>query len=366
MKRALLSLGLCLTLLAAASCRSGSIDNKPSAADDTGNIKIGVCADASTAGQATKNGAQLAADEINKAGGVSGRQIEVVSAEGGGTGVRAIICGPSSGAASAAAKAQESKVPLVTTSSTDPKLTAAGDYVFRVSFLDSFQGEAMAKYAADNIHAKTAAIISEAGSQYSADLAHAFDENFTKLGGQVTQKLTYAPSDQNFGEMLAPLRDSNPEVIYIPGNYAQVGRLAKQARAAGIKATFLGGDGWNDPKLFEAEADALDGSYITGLFSANDPEAAVRKFTSDYEARFGGQPDPTAALAYDATKLIADAVTRAGSADATKLRDALAQTAKYNGLTGSISFNLERNAIKPTQIFKIQGGKFYPVYREEL
>jgi branched-chain amino acid transport system substrate-binding protein len=267
--------------------------------------------------------------------------------------VRAVVCGPSK---AAAAKAQESKVPLVTTSSTDPTLTAAGDYVFRVSFLDSFQGEAMAKYAADNIHAKTAAIISEAGSQHSSDLARAFDENFTKLGGQVTQKLTYAPSDQEFGEMLTPLRDSNPEVIYIPGGYAQVGRLAKQARAAGIKATLLGSDGWNDPKLFEAGADALDGSYITGLF----------KFTSDYEARFGGQPDPTAALAYDATKLIADAVTRAGSADAAKLRDALAQTAKYKGLTGDISFNPERNAIKPTQIFKIQGGKFYPVYREQL
>ena len=366
MKRALLSLGLCLTLLATTSCRSGSSDNKPPAADDTGNIKIGVCADASTAGQATKNGAQLAADEINKAGGVLGRQIELVSTDGGGTGVRAIVCGPSPGASGVAAKAQESKVPLVTTSSTDPKLTAAGDYVFRVSFLDSFQGEAMAKYAADNIHAKTAAIISEAGSQRSSDLARAFDENFTKLGGQVTQKLTYAPSDQEFGEMLTPLRDSNPEVIYIPGGYAQVGRLAKQARAAGIKATLLGSDGWNDPKLFEAGADALDGSYITGLFSVNDPEPAVRKFTSDYEARFGGQSDPTAALSYDATKLIADAITRAGSADAAKLRDALAQTAKYNGLTGSISFNPERNAIKPTQVFKIQGGKFYPVYREQL
>jgi branched-chain amino acid transport system substrate-binding protein len=356
---------LCLTLLAAASCRSAGTD-KPTAADDTGNIKIGVFADASAAGQATKNGAQLAADEVNKAGGVLGRQIEVVSVDESGTGVRAVVCGASKGAASAAAKAQESKVPLVTTSSTDPKLTAAGDYVFRVSFLDSFQGEAMAKYAADNIHAKTAAIISEADSEYSTDLARAFEENFTKLGGQVTQKLTYAQSDQDFKSQLTPLRDSTPEVVYVPGHYSQVGRLAKQARELGIKATLLGGDGWNDSKLFEAGADALDGSYITGLFSVNDPETAVRKFTSDYEARFGGPPDPTAALAYDATKLIADAVTRAGSTDAAKLRDALAQTAKYNGLTGSISFNPERNAIKPTQIFKIQGGKFYPVYREQL
>lgn len=363
MKRALLSLGLCLTFLAAASCRSGG-ENKP--ADDTGNIKIGVCADPST-----KNGAQSAADEINKAGGVNSRQVELVFDESADavahlTGqTRAIVCGASTNS-DAAAKAQAAKVPLVTTASTDPKLTAAGDNVFRVSFLDSFQGEAMAKYAANNIHAKTAAIISESGSAYSEDLARAFEENFTKLGGQVTQKLTYAQSDQDFKSQLTPLHDSAPDVIYIPGRYAQVGRLAKQARELGIKATLLGNDGWNDPKLFEAGADALDGSYITGLFSANDPEPAVRKFNSDYEARFGGQPDTSAALAYDATNLVADAIKRASSTDSAKLRDALAQTKDYKGLTGAISFNPERNAVKPTQILKIQGGKFYPVFRGEL
>src|ERR1051325_429086 len=169
MKRALLSIGFCLTLLSAASCRGGGGDNKP-AADDNGNIKIGVCADSSPAGQATKNGAQLAVEEINKAGGVGGRQLELVAGDDGGLNgqgrVRAVVCGPSKSSSGAAAKAQESKIPLVSTSSADPRLTAAGDYVFRVSFLDSFQGEAMAKYAANNIHAKTAAIISESGSQH--------------------------------------------------------------------------------------------------------------------------------------------------------------------------------------------------------
>jgi branched-chain amino acid transport system substrate-binding protein len=383
MKRALLSIGLCLTVFAAA-CRSGS-DNKPAAApeDNSGNIKIGVCADlsgpASAAGRATKNGAQLAAEGINKAGGVGGRQLEIVfeddrgTAEGASAAVgrlaaqaraRAIVCGPSQGSSVAAAKAQESKVPLVSTSSTDPTLTAAGDYVFRVSFLDSFQGEAMAKYAANNLHAKTAAILSESGSDYSGALAQAFEENFGKLGGQVAQKASYAPADEDFKTQLTAIRDANPEVVYIPGRYAQVGRIAKQAKELGLKATLLGGDGWNDPKLFEAGAEPLDGSYITGLFSANDPAPEVRTFSSDYAARFGGPPDHAAALAYDATRLVADALSRAP--DAAKLRDALAQTSNYNGLTGAISFNPERNAVKPTQIFKIQGGKFYPVYREQL
>lgn len=371
MKRALLSLGLCLTLLAAASCRGAADDNQPAADDNTGNIKIGVCADDSPAGRATKNGAQLAAEEVNKAGGVAGRQIELVFGDDGGTSgqgrVRAVVCGPSKAAPQAASKAQESKVPLVSTSSADPRLTAAGDYVFRASFLDSFQGEAMAKYAAGNIHAKTAAIITEADSEYSRDLERAFEENFTKLGGQVTQKLLYKPSEQDFKSILTPLRDSNPEVVYVPGGYAQVGPLAKQARELGIKSTLLGGDGWNDPKLFEAGAEPLDGSYVTGLFSANDPEASVRKFSSDYAARFGGQqPDHTAALAYDATRLVADAIARAGSNDSAKLRDAVAQTANYKGLTGDLSFDAERNAVKPTQVFKIQGGKFYPVFRGQL
>ena len=380
MKRALLSLGLCLTLFAAASCRSGAVDNKP-AAEDNGAVKIGVCADASPAGQATKNGAQLAVDEINKSGGVGGRQLELVSEDDGGTAdtasaavakmvgqgrARAIVCGPSKASAGAAAKAQELKAPLVSTSSTDPKLTGAGEYVFRVSFTDSYQGEAMAKYAANNIHAKTAAILTESGSDSSGELTRAFEENFTKLGGQVTQKLTYASSDQDFKSQLTTARDSNAEVIYIPGGAAQVGRLANQAKGLEIKATLLGGDGWNDPKLFEAGAEALDGSYITGPFSANDPEPSVRKFAADYEARFGGQPDPSAALAYDATKLVADAIGRAGSNDSAKLREAIAQTSGYKGLTGDISFNAERNAAKPTLILKIQGGKFFPVFRGEL
>jgi branched-chain amino acid transport system substrate-binding protein len=380
MKRALLSLGLCLTLFAAASCRSGAVDNKP-AAEDNGNVKIGVCADSSPAGQATRNGAQLAVDEVNKAGGVGGRQLELIVEDGGETAegvsaavgkmagqgrARAIVCGPSKASAGAAAKAQELKAPLVSTSSADPKLTAAGDYVFRVSFPDSYQGEAMAKYAANNIHAKTAAIITESNSDYGGELTRAFEENFTRLGGQVTQKLTYAPTDSDFKSQLTTARDSNAEVIYIPGRYAQAGRLANQAKELGVKATLLGGDGWNDPRLFEAGAEALDGSYITGPFSANDPEPRVRKFAADYEARFGGRPDPSAALAYDATKLVSDAIARAGSNDSAKLRDAIAQTSGFKGLTGDISFNAERNAVKPTLILKIQGGKFFPVFRGEL
>jgi branched-chain amino acid transport system substrate-binding protein len=382
MKRTLLLIVSALTLLAATACRGGAPEQPP--APDNGDIKIGVYADlsgrTSAAGQATKNGAQLAADEIDNAGGVGGRKLAVVfeddrgDAEGAAAAVarltdarvRAVIAGSSPGAQNAAAKAQQSGVPLLATSQTEPRVTGAGDYVFRVSLLDSFQGEAMAKYAANNLHAKTAAILSESNSDYSGTLARAFEETFGKLGGQVAQKPSYAPTDSDFRTQLNAIRDANPEVVYIPGRYTEVGRIAKQARELGIKATLLGGDGWNDPHLFDAGADPLDGSYITGLFSANDPDAQVRKFASDYAARFGGPPPAPAALAYDATRLLADALARAGSTDGAKLRDALAQTKAFKGVTGDLSFDAERNAVKPTVVFKIQGGKFYPVFRGEL
>lgn len=385
MKRILFLFASVLILLASTGCQRSGSEGGGEIADNTGNIKLGVHVDltgqSSAAGQSIKNGVEMARDEINQAGGVGGRQIELnveddrglpdgaAAAVGrmvGQNHVRAVIGGASPGALAAATKAQEARVPLLIISATDPKVTGAGDYVFRVSFPDSFQGEAMAKYAANNLHARTAAILAESNSDYSGALSQAFEENFQKLGGQVAQKLSYAPSDADFKGQLTAIRDANPEVIYLPGRFTQVGRIARQVKELDIKATLLGGDGWNDPRLFQTSADALDGSYITGTFSANDPDPQVRKFTSDYAARFGGQPDASAALAYDATKLLADALARAGAGDGPKLRDAIAQTANYKGVTGVISFNAERNVVKPTVVFKIQGGKFYPVFRGEL
>ncbi|MFN2596885.1 MAG: ABC transporter substrate-binding protein [Pyrinomonadaceae bacterium] len=383
MKRTVLSTGLALILFAASACRGGG-GNTAQPAADTGNINIGVFADfsggTSAAGQATKNGAQLAADEINNAGGIGGRKVELVFEDDRGAAdgaesaasrllasrVRAIVGGTSPGALAAASKAQQAGVPLVTTSATEPNVTGAGAYVFRVCVPDSFQGEAMAKYAARNLHAKTAAILSESNSDYSDALARAFEENFTKLGGQVTQKLNYAPTDADFRTQLTAIRDANAEALYVPGRYSEVGRVAKQARDLGVKATLLGGDAWNDPRLFASGTDALDGSYTTGAFSADDPDPQVRRFASDYASRYGGAPPASAALAYDATKLLADAVARAGTTDGARLRDAIAQTSGYKGVTGALSFNQERNVAKPTVVFKIQGGKFYPVFRGEL
>jgi branched-chain amino acid transport system substrate-binding protein len=155
-------------------------------------------------------------------------------------------------------------------------------------------------------------------------------------------------------------------VIYVPGRFPEAGVIAKEAGDVGVKAVLLGGDGWNDPKLLTLGGKALDGAYITSNYSPDDPTLEARAFSSAYRKRFAGAPDQTAALAYDATRILADALKRAGTSDAKKLRDALAQTVKFAGLTGVVTFDADRNASKPTVIFKLQDGKIFPVYREEV
>ncbi|HJU56212.1 MAG TPA: ABC transporter substrate-binding protein [Pyrinomonadaceae bacterium] len=385
MKRTLLPLGLIFTLLAISACQRGGSGNVERKADDTGNIKVGVYADLSgqtnDLGQSTKNGVELAKDEINQAGGIGGRQIELIVEDDKGLPdqaatavaklinqdqVHAVVGGAAAPSSlMAAPKAQEAKVPMITLAAADPKVTQTGDYIFRVAFLDSVQGEVMAKYAANNIKAKTAAILFEENSDYSRELAQSFEKTFVQLGGQVTEKQSYAQSDQDFNRQLSPIQAANPDVVYIPGRSKQIGAIAKQARGLGLKAVLLGADGWNDPQLLQLGGEALDGAYITGHYSADDPTQAVRDFTSAYKKRYGKPPDPTAALAYDAMRILADSLKRAGTSDGLKLRDAIAQTSKFSGVAGTITLNAERNASKPALIFKLQGGKIFPVYREE-
>lgn len=387
MKQTLLSLVLIFILLTTFACqRGGGNENAARQASDTGNIKVGVYADLSGQtsgfGQSTKNGIELAKDEINKAGGIGGRQIELVIEDDKGLPDQAAaavaklisqnqvhaVLGEATAQSSlkAAPKAQEAKVPMINLSAAAQNVTQAGDYIFSIAVSDSVQGEQMAKYAANNIKAKTAAILFEENSDYSRGLAESFEGNFSKLGGQVTGKQSYAPTAQDFKGQLTTLNSANPEVIYIPGLYKQAGVIAKEAKELGIKAILLGADGWNDPQLFQLGGDALDGSYITGHYSADDPTQMVRDFTSAYKKSYGNPPDQAAALAYDAMKVLADALKRAGTSDGTKLRDALAQTVKLAGVTGLITINADRAPSKPTVIFKLQGGKIFPVYREEV
>jgi branched-chain amino acid transport system substrate-binding protein len=380
MKRILLALGLIATLLAGLACerRGGGVT------DNTGPIKVGVYADltgqTSSFGQSTKNGIQMAADEINKAGGINGRQIQLLIEDDQGLPAQAAtvvtklinqdkvqaVLGEvaSSNSLAAAPKAQEAKIPMITPSSTNPKVTQVGDYIFRVCFIDPFQGEVMAKFAFNTLKAKTAAVLTDVNSDYSRGLDQFFTDNFTKMGGKIVEKQSYTQTDQDFSGQLTAIRSANPDVIYVPGYYGQVGVIAKQAKQLGVKAPLLGGDGWDAPQLFQLGGDALNGSYFSNHYSFEDPRPEVKTFVDAYRARYNAVPDAIAALAYDAMKVLGDAIKRAGTTDGQKLRDAIAQTQNFPGVTGTISINAERNAVKPATVFELQNPKY--VFKENI
>jgi branched-chain amino acid transport system substrate-binding protein len=381
MKRIFLSLAVLATLLIGFACerRGGS-----GSSSNSGPIIVGYYGDltgrTSNFGQSTKRGVEMAVDEINKAGGVNGRQIQILSEDDEGRPekaatvvtklidqdrVVALIGEVASGNTLAAApKAQASKIPMISPSSTNPAVTQVGDYISRVCFIDPFQGEVMAKFAANTLKAKTAAIMLDFNSPYSRGLTEFFEASFKKLGGQVVDQQSYTQGDRDYKGQLTAIRSKNPDVIYIPGYYGEVGVIAKQAQQLDIKAPLLGGDGWDAVQLWELGGNSLNNSYISNHYSVDDPSPAIQKFVSDFKARNGSAPDALAALGYDAMRVLADAIKRAGTTDGPALRDAINATKDFTGVTGTISIDKDRNAVKPAVVLKLQDGKY--IYKETV
>ena len=375
MKRTIIALLLLTTLSISFACeRRGGVTN----GSGTGPILVGYYGDlsgrTSSFGQSTKNGVEMAADEINKAGGINGRQVQIITEDDQGEPNKAAtvvsklinqdkvqaILGEvaSSNSLAAAPKAQEAKVPMISPSSTNPAVTQVGDYIFRVCFIDPFQGEVMAKFAANNLKAKRAAILYDFNADYSRGLYQFFKKSFTQMGGQIVSEQSYTQGDRDFSGQLTAIRSATPDVIYVPGYYGEVGVIANQTKQLGIKAPLLGGDGWDAPQLWQLGGAALNGDYISNHYSVDDPSPAIQKFVADYKARFNALPDALAALGYDSMKVLADAIKRAGGTESVKLRDAIAQTANFPGVTGLISLDPERNAKKPAVVLKLQDSKF--------
>lgn len=350
----------------------------------TGPILIGFYGDlsgrTSNFGQSTKNGVLMITDEINKNGGINGRQIQLVSEDDEGRPekaatvvtklidqdrVIALIGENTSGNTLAAApKAQSSHVPMISPSSTAPSVTEVGDYIFRVCFIDPFQGEVMAKFAAKTLNAKTAAVMLDFNSPYSRGLTEFFENSFTKLGGKVIGRQSYTQGDRDYKGQLTAIPALNPDVIYVPGYYGEVGVIAKQSQQLGIKAPLLGGDGWDATQLWELGGNALNGDFISNHYSVDDPSPAIQKFVSDYKARYGTIPDSLGALGYDAMKVLSEALKRARTTAGKELRDALAATSSLAGVTGRITIDGQRNALKPAVVLKLQDGKY--VYQETI
>jgi branched-chain amino acid transport system substrate-binding protein len=381
MKRILLSLGLIASLLFTFACeRKGG----PGSGGQTGPIVIGYYGDlsgrTSNFGQSTKAGVQMAADEINKAGGIDGRQITILSEDDEGRPekaatvvtklinqdhVVALLGEVASGNTLAAApKAQAAQVPMISPSSTNPKVTEVGDYISRVCFIDPFQGAVMAKFAFNTLKAKKAAIMLDFNSPYSRGLQEFFEASFKKLGGEIVDQRSYTQGDRDYKGQLTAIRSKNPDVIYVPGYYGEVGVIAKQAKELGINAPLLGGDGWDSTQLWDLGGDALNGDYISNHYSVDDPSPAIQKFVADYKARNGNVPDALAALGYDAMKVLADAIKRAGTTEGPKLKDAINATKDFVGVTGTISLDPQRNAVKPAVVLKLQDKKY--IYVETI
>jgi branched-chain amino acid transport system substrate-binding protein len=372
MKKIFLAFSLIFSIFFTSCVQKGG-DTNNGATGDT--IKVGMYVDLSGAtssfGQSTKKGIELAVEEINAAGGVNGKKIQLLTEDDQGrpeqakTVVQKLISQDkvqavlgevaSTNSLAAAPVAQEAKIPMITPSSTNPKVTEVGDYIFRVCFLDDFQGSSIARFAYNNLNAKTAAIFGDVNSDYSKGLTEFFEKEFTSLGGKVIDKQAYTQNDTDFKGQLTNIRQKNPDVIYIPGYYGEVGIIAKQARELGMNMPLLGGDGWDSPKLWELGGDALKNSYITNHYSIDDPSPKVQNFVKAFKAKYNGEtPDSLAALAYDSAYILADALKRAGSSDPKQLRDAIAATKGYDAVTGTISINDKRNADKSAVVLEVK------------
>lgn len=369
-------------LFAFASCNRQPPSNQTR---DLSTINIGYFGDLSgptfNFGQSGKNGVLMAAEEINQAGGINGRKIDIILEDDQGSPelaatlankltrqdkVVALIAGGGSGISLAAGPiAQSAKVPMISPSSTNPAVTQIGEYVFRVCFIDAFQGEVMARFATRTLSAKKAAILVDYNSPYSRGLTEFFEMSFTKLGGQVVSKQSYTQGDTDFKGQLSSIKSAEPDVIYLPGYYADVAMMARQARQLGLTQALLGGDGWDAPELWPMARESINGSYITNHYSVEDPSPEVQQFVHEYKLHYGNLvPDAHAALAYDAMRFLADAIQRAGTTESGKLREALAETKNFPGVTGIISMGAERNAVKPATILKLENGTY--IYRETI
>ncbi len=361
----------------------GSLFTGCGAKTDSNEIKIGgnfeMTGGIANFGNQTVNGIKLAFKEANDAGGVLGKKINFVVADNKSEPSEATnaitklitqdkvvaVLGPvsSSNVLATLQVAQDNKIPVLTATGTNPKITVDDNgkvrpYVFRSCFIDPFQGTVMANFAAKSLKAKTAAMYIDNSSDYSKGLAQFFEEGFVKNGGQIVAREAFLQKDQDFKATLTKIKAQNPDVIFIPAYYEEVGKIVKQARELGITVPLLGTDGWDDPKLVEiAGAPALNNGFFSNHYSPQDTDPNIQKFVEAYKKEYGQEPSALAALGYDAGKMIIDAIKRAGSADPAKIREALEQTKNLQVSTGIITLDASHNPVKSAVVIEMKDGK---------
>ncbi len=357
---------------------SGCTKKQTPEIDNSEYIKVGevgsMTGAEATFGISTHRGILLAFEEINKSGGIKGKKLKVVSLDDQGkpeeaaTAITKLITQDkvvavigevaSSRSIAMAPIAQQNKIPMISPSSTNPKVTELGDYIFRVCFIDPFQGLVMARFAYENLKIKKVAVLRDSKNDYSVGLSDVFTESFKKAGGVIVEDKSYSAGDIDFKSQLTSIAAKNPEAIYVPGYYTDVGLIARQARELGIKVPLLGGDGWDSPKLKEIGGDNINGSYLSNHYSTEDQSPHVQKFIQSYKGLHNEAPDGLAALGYDAAKILAEALIRATDDSSPALRLAIAQTKNFQGVTGLITIDEKRNAAKSAVVLKVDQGDF--------
>jgi len=327
-----------------------------------------------TFGQSTHKGIELAVDEVNAAGGVLGRKVRLITEDDAGKPEQAVnavlkliqlervvaVLGEvaSSRSMAAAPICQQNKIPMISPSSTNPDVTKKGDYIFRACFIDPFQGDVMARFVYNTLKVRTAAILTDRKNDYSVGLARFFKEKFTALGGKIVADESYQADDKEFKPQLTNIRAAKPDTIFVPGYYTECALIARQARELGIIVPLTGGDGWDSDVTVKNGGKAVEGCYFSTHYHRGDPRPEVQTFVKKFREKYGEVPDSMAVTGYDAANILFDSIRRAGKVDSTAIRDQIAQTTDFLGVSGKISIDADRNARKNLVVIKIENGEF--------
>jgi branched-chain amino acid transport system substrate-binding protein len=326
-------------------------------------------------GNSSHKGTALAIEDLNAAGGVLGKKLNLITEDTRSTPgesatvvrklisrnkVIAVLGEVASGRSlEGASVCQPNKIPMISPSSTKPEVTEKGDYIFRVCFIDPFQGKVLATFANQTLKVKNVAMLVDAAAPYSVGLASNFKENFERLGGKIVLEQRFSSGDKDFKAQLTAIKAANPEALFAPCYYTEAGLICRQARELGITVPVFGGDGWEAPELLQIGGKAMEGTYYSTHYSAEDQAPKVQEFVKKFRTRWNGEtPDAMAALGYDSVMVLAGAIKSAGTTEEPKLRDAIAATKDFVGITGKTTLDEHRNATKPAVIITVKDGKF--------
>ena len=325
-------------------------------------------------GETSHKGILLAIEEINTAGGILGKKLELITGDNqtkqgeSATVVKKLISrdhvvamlGEVSSIRSleAAPVLQTARIPMISSAAVNSKVTEVGDYIFRVCFVDSFQGVVLAKFVHKSLHVRRVAILTSVSSAYSVGMTKVFKERFVADGGTIAAEQKYSEGDKDFRAQLTAIKAAGADAIFASGYYTEAALICRQARSLGLTQLVFGGDGWDAPPLLEIGGPAMEGTYFSTHYSPDNPGAEVQNFNRRYQARWGETPDAWAALGYDSAFVLADAIQRAGSTEPARIRDALATTKNFSAVTGNITMDAHRNPSKAAVILTIKDGKY--------